>query len=297
MWFPRKKFWKLSHLKQVRAKCFRVFGVIQEAPFPVMRQVRRTKSTNYAKQGVDVLLNNKKILVTGASRGIGRAITDRFIAEGAEVWGIGTKEPEDLGERIEKTAGRLHWISADLGNTEGVEEIIENALKESDGFDVLVNNAGVTRDNLSFRMSLEEWQKVLDVNLTASFLTARTVGRNMIRRRQGSIINMASVVGIHGNGGQANYAASKAGLIGLTKSLARETASRGVRVNAIAPGFIISDMTGAMSPEAKEKMLEIIPLKRAGTPEDIAGTALFLASDGSSYITGQVITVDGGMFI
>ncbi|MDR0876798.1 MAG: 3-oxoacyl-[acyl-carrier-protein] reductase [Treponema sp.] len=242
-------------------------------------------------------LNNKKALISGASRGIGRAITERFIAEGAEVWGIGTKEPEDLGERIAKTAGRLHWISADLGNTAGVEAVIESALKESGGFDVLVNNAGVTRDNLSFRMSLEEWQKVLDVNLTASFLTARIVGRDMIRKRQGSIINMASVVGIHGNGGQANYAASKAGLIGLTKSLARETASRAVRVNAIAPGFIISDMTAAMNEEAREKMLEIIPLKRAGTPEDIAGTALFLASDFSSYITGQVITVDGGMFI
>jgi 3-oxoacyl-[acyl-carrier protein] reductase len=271
--------------------------VIQEALFPVMRQAQRKKSLNYAKQGVNMLLNNRKALVTGASRGIGRAIADRFIAEGAEVWGIGTKEPEDLGERIAKASGRLHWISADLGNTAGVEEIVEAALKESGGFDILVNNAGVTRDNLSFRMSIEEWQKVLDVNLTASFLAARIVGRDMIRKRQGSIINMASVVGIHGNGGQANYAASKAGLIGLTKSLARETASRGVRVNAIAPGFIISDMTGAMNEAAKEKMLEIIPLKRAGTPEDIAETALFLASDGSSYITGQVLTVDGGMFI
>ena len=146
-------------------------------------------------------------------------------------------------------------------------------------------------------MSLEDWQRVLDVNLSAAFLIARTVGRSMIRQRQGSIINMSSVVGVHGNGGQANYAASKAGLIGLTKSLARETAGRGVRVNAIAPGLIGSDMTGAMPEAAKEKMLEHIPLRQMGTPEDIAEAAIFLASGASSYITGQVLAVDGGMFI
>jgi 3-oxoacyl-[acyl-carrier protein] reductase len=160
-----------------------------------------------------------------------------------------------------------------------------------------VNNAGITRDNLSFRMSLEDFQKVLDVNLTATFIIARVVGRDMIRRRSGSIINMASVVGIHGNGGQANYAASKAGVIGITKSLARETASRGVRVNALAPGFIASDMTDAVSEEARAKMLESIPLKRMGQPDDVAEAALFLASDGSAYITGQVLAIDGGMFI
>jgi 3-oxoacyl-[acyl-carrier protein] reductase len=242
-------------------------------------------------------LENKKALVSGASRGIGRAVADLFLANGAEVWGMGTKEPSDLPERIEKAGGRLHWTSADLGNVPEVEAIIEKLLKESGGFDILVNNAGITKDNLSFRMSLEDFQQVLNVNLTASFLIARTVGRDMIRKRRGSIINMASVVGIHGNGGQANYAASKAGLIGLTKSLARETASRGIRVNAVAPGFIDSDMTAAMNEEAKQKMTEIIPLKRAGTPEDVAETALFLASDRSAYITGQVISVDGGMFI
>jgi 3-oxoacyl-[acyl-carrier protein] reductase len=241
-------------------------------------------------------LQGKKALVTGASRGIGRAIADRFIAAGAEVWGMGTKEPEDIGARIEKTSGRFHWVSADLGNLTSVEKTIEDLLKESGGFDVLVNNAGITRDNLSFRMSLEDFQKVLDVNLTAVFLISRTIGRDMIRKRKGSIVNMTSVVGIHGNGGQANYAASKAGLIGLTKSLAQETASRGVRVNAIAPGFIASDMTAAIPEEAKEKMVAAIPLKRIGQPEDIAEAALFLASDVSSYITGQVIAVDGGMF-
>lgn len=242
-------------------------------------------------------LEGKKALVTGASRGIGRAITDRFLAEGAEVWGLGTREPGDLQDRIAASGGKLHWISADLGKLQEVEAIVDGEVKKAGGFDILVNNAGITKDNLSFRMSLEDFQKVLDVNLTATFIIARTVGRDMIRRRSGSIINMASVVGIHGNGGQANYAASKAGVIGVTKSLARETASRGVRVNAIAPGFIASDMTDAVSEEAKGKMIDQIPLKRIGQPDDVAEAALFLASDGSSYITGQVIAVDGGMFI
>jgi 3-oxoacyl-[acyl-carrier protein] reductase len=242
-------------------------------------------------------LDGKKALVTGASRGIGRAIAEKFLAAGAEVWGLGTKEPDDLPERLENAGGKFHWISADLGKTGEVEGLIEQALRESGGFDVLVNNAGITRDNLSFRMSVEDWQRVLDVNLTAAFVAARTVGRDMIRRRGGSIINMSSVVGVHGNGGQVNYAASKAGLIGLTKSLARETAGRGVRVNAIAPGFIDSDMTAALPEPAKQKMLESIPLKRTGKPEDIAEAALFFASGASSYITGQVLAVDGGMFI
>jgi 3-oxoacyl-[acyl-carrier protein] reductase len=244
-----------------------------------------------------MILNNKKALITGASRGIGRAIVEKFIAEGAEVWGMGTKAPEDLPARIEKSGGKLRWISADLGKTGEVEGIIENALAESGGFDILVNNAGITKDNLAFRMSIEEWQKVLDINLTAAFLIARIVGRDMIRKRTGSIINMSSVVGLHGNGGQANYAASKAGLIGLTKSLAQEAASRGIRVNAIAPGFIESDMTAALPEAVKEKIIEKIPLKRTGKPEDIAEAALFFASGASAYITGQVLAVDGGMFI
>ena len=242
-------------------------------------------------------LEGKKALITGASRGIGRAVADRFLEEGAEVWGLGTREPADLQERIAASGGRLHWISADLSQVRDVEALIDGELKKSGGWDILVNNAGITRDNLSFRMSLEDFQKVLDVNLTATFIIARTVGRDMIRRRSGSIINMASVVGIHGNGGQANYAASKAGVIGITKSLARETASRGVRVNALAPGFIASDMTDAIPDAARAAMLENIPLKRMGQPNDVAEAALFLASDGAAYITGQVLAIDGGMFI
>jgi len=242
-------------------------------------------------------LENKKALVTGALRGIGKTIADLFIAQGAEVWGLDYKTPDDLAGRIEKAGGKLRWIQSDLSQLESVEGAIEAAIKESGGFDILVNNAGITKDNLSFRMSLEEWQKVLDVNLSAAFLISRTVGRDMIRKRSGSIINMSSVVGIHGNGGQANYSASKAGLIGVTKSLAQETASRGVRVNAVAPGFIATDMTAVLPDNVKAKMLEQVPLKRMGTPEDIAAAVLFLASDDSAYITGQVLPVDGGMFI
>ncbi|MDR1986693.1 MAG: 3-oxoacyl-[acyl-carrier-protein] reductase [Treponema sp.] len=243
-----------------------------------------------------MVLQDKKALVTGASRGIGRAITGRFLAEGAEVWGLGTKEPPDLEAWITRTQGKLHWVCADLASLHSIEPIMQEQLKAADGFDILVNNAGITKDNLAFRMSLEDFQKVLDVNLTAAFLVARTVGRDMIRRKKGSIINMSSVVGIHGNGGQTNYAASKAGLIGLTKSLAQETASRGIRVNAVAPGFIDSDMTRALPDQVKEKLVDRIPLKRLGTPEDVAAAILFLASDASGYITGQVLAVDGGMF-
>jgi 3-oxoacyl-[acyl-carrier protein] reductase len=245
----------------------------------------------------NMVLENKKALVTGASRGIGKAIADLFLAEGAEVWGLSAGEPENLGARLEAAGGRLHWIQADLSNADTLEEIAGNALKEAEGFDILVNNAGITKDNLAFRMTLDDFRRVLDVNLTAAFALSRAMGRDMIRRRTGSIINMSSVVGIHGNGGQANYAASKAGLIGLTKSLARETASRNVRVNAVAPGFVSTDMTAALPDTVKEAMLEQIPLKRMGTPDDIASVVLFLASEASAYITGQVLAVDGGMFM
>jgi 3-oxoacyl-[acyl-carrier protein] reductase len=244
-----------------------------------------------------MILEGKKALVTGASRGIGRAVAEKFLAEGAEVWGVSTSFPADMEEWKARTDGRLRWMRADLGDLSSLEALVKDALAESGGFDALVNNAGVTKDALSFRMALADFQKVLDVNLTAAFLIARTVAADMIRRRAGSIVNMSSVVGVHGNGGQVNYAASKAGLIGMTKSLAQETASRGVRVNAVAPGFIESDMTNALPAAAKDAMLSRIPLKRPGKPEDIAEAVLFLASDASAYITGQVLPVDGGMFM
>ena len=241
-------------------------------------------------------LENKKVLITGALRGIGKTIADRFIAEGAEIWGLDYKTPEDLSSRVEEAKGKLHWVAVDLSELNAIEEKIESSIKESGGFDILVNNAGITKDNLSFRMSLDEWQKVIDINLSAAFIVARTVARDMIRKRTGSIINMASVVGVHGNGGQANYSASKAGLIGVTKSLAHETAGRGVRVNAVAPGYIATDMTSGLPDKVKEVFLEKIPLKRMGSAQDVANAVLFLASDESSYITGQVLPVDGGMF-
>ena len=241
-------------------------------------------------------LENKKVLITGALRGIGKTIADRFIAEGAEIWGLDYKTPEDLSSRVEAAKGKLHWVEVDLSELNAIEEKIESAIKESGGFYILVNNAGITKDNLSFRMSLDEWQKVIDINLSAAFIVARTVARDMIRKRSGSIINMASVVGVHGNGGQANYSASKAGLIGVSKSLAHETAGRGVRVNAVAPGYIATDMTSGLPDKVKEVFLEKIPLKRMGSAEDVSNAVLFLASDESSYITGQVLPVDGGMF-
>ena len=242
-------------------------------------------------------LENKKALVTGAYRGIGKVISDLFISHGAEVWGLDYLTPDDLAARVEEAKGKLHWVTGDLSKLDAVDKLIEDTVKDAGGFDIVVNNAGITKDNLSFRMSLEEWQKVIDINLTAVFLISRTVGRDMIRKRTGSIINMASVVGIHGNGGQANYSASKAGVIGITKSLAKETASRGVRVNAVAPGYIATDMTSALSDEVKEAFMQHIPLKRMGTAQDVANAVLFLASDESVYITGQVIPVDGGMFM
>jgi len=241
-------------------------------------------------------LENKKALVTGASRGIGKTIADLFIAEGAEVWGLDRSSPDDLSGRAAAAKGKLHWVQLDLSALDTIDAAIENAVKESGGFDIVVNNAGITKDNLSFRMSMEEWQKVIDINLSAAFFVSRTVARDMIRKRSGSIINMASVVGIHGNGGQANYSASKAGLIAVTKSLANEVASRGVRVNAIAPGYIETDMTAVLPEEVKKNMTDVIPMKRTGKQDDVAKAVLFFASDDSSYITGQVLPVDGGMY-
>lgn len=245
-----------------------------------------------------MLLEGKKALVTGSSRGIGKEIAKKFIQEGACVWGICTKpsaakeELEALAKENGVTFVEMYANAADSANW---TETIKAALKEAGSFDVLVNNAGITKDGLSFRMKEEDFTNVLNINLVSAFLASQIVSSDMIRQRKGSIINMSSIVGIHGQGGQVNYASSKAGLIGLTKSLAKETGSRGVRVNAIAPGFIQTDMTGALPEDLQKAMIDSVPLKRAGLPEDIANTAVFLASDMSTYITGQVIGVDGGM--
>lgn len=245
-----------------------------------------------------MLLQGKKALVTGSSRGIGKEVVRRFIEEGAEVWGLCTKPSAAKSEMeaFAKEKGSVfHEIYADCGNAEGLTETVKKALEESGGFDVLVNNAGITRDGLSFRMKLSDWEDVLRVNLTGVFIASQIVSSDMIRKRAGSIINMTSIVGLHGQGGQVNYSASKAGLIGFTKSLAKETAGRGVRVNAIAPGYIETDMTAAVNEEMRKTWVEGIPLKRAGQPIDIANTAVFLASDLSLYITAQVLGVDGGL--
>ncbi|MCQ2589481.1 MAG: 3-oxoacyl-[acyl-carrier-protein] reductase [Treponema sp.] len=245
-----------------------------------------------------MLLEGKKALVTGSSRGIGKEIAKKFITEGACVWGICTK-PSAAKEELEALA-KEHGVTfvemyANAGNADEWTDTIKKALAEAGSFDVLVNNAGITKDGLSFRMKKEDWYSVIDINLSSAFLASQIVSSDMIRQRKGSIINMTSIVGLHGQGGQVNYASSKAGLIGLTKSLAKETGSRGVRVNAIAPGFIQTDMTGALPEDLQKTMIDSVPLKRAGIPEDIANTAVFLASDMSTYITGQVIGVDGGM--
>lgn len=245
-----------------------------------------------------MLLENKKALVTGSSRGIGRKIAEAFLSEGAEVWGMCTHESAGKAE-LEKLAAdhgtKFHEFYADAGNAEQLTTAVKGALAEAGGFDVLVNNAGITRDTLSFRMKKEDWDSVLAVNLTSAFLVCQIVSNDMIHKKTGSIINMASIVGIHGGAGQVNYSASKGGLIAYSKSLAKEVGSRGVRVNCIAPGFIDTDMTKAVKEDIRKGWVEGIPLKRAGTAEDVANAALFLASGMSTYITGQVIGVDGGM--
>ncbi len=245
-----------------------------------------------------MLLKGKTALITGASRGIGKEIARRFIEEGAVVWGLSTKPSEgakELAALAAASGSAYHELVADIGNPEFVVPVVTAALAESGGFSVLVNNAGITRDGLSFRMKLSDWEDVLRINLTGTFLVTQIVSSDMIRKRAGSIVNLSSIVGLHGQGGQVNYAASKAGLIGYTKALAKETAGRGVRVNAIAPGYIDTEMTGAIPEEARKAWLDSIPMKRPGTVREVADSAVFLASDLSAYITAQVLGVDGGM--
>ena len=244
------------------------------------------------------MLKGKKALVTGSSRGIGRKIVEVFLANGAEVWGLCSK-PSAAKAELEAMAAEkgtaFHEICANVGDAEQLSEVVKAALAEAGNFDILVNNAGITRDGLSFRMKMEDWQNVLNVNLTGTFVITQIVSNAMLKARSGSIINMSSIVGVHGGAGQVNYSASKAGLIGYSKSLAKEVGARGIRVNCIAPGFIETDMTAVLKEDYVKAMLDTVPLKRGGKPEDIANVALFLASDMASYVTGQVIGVDGGM--
>jgi 3-oxoacyl-[acyl-carrier protein] reductase len=242
-------------------------------------------------------LANQIAVVTGAGRGIGRAITLRFAAEGADVVCVSrtVENSEKVAAEVQAT-GRQAWaIAVDVGDAAAVAAAGEQILAAAGRVDILVNNAGITRDGLAMRMSEADWDAVLDTNLKGAFLFTKALVRGMIKQRSGRIINLASVIGLMGNAGQCNYAASKAGLIGLTMSLARELASRGITVNALAPGFIETDMTAALNAALREELLKRIPLGSFGQPDDIAAAALFLASPGARYITGQVLTVDGGM--
>jgi len=242
-------------------------------------------------------LANQIAVVTGAGRGIGRAIALKFAAEGADVVCVSrTQENSDKVAAEVRALGRKAWAhSVDVSDSASVIAAAEKILAEAGRVDILVNNAGVTRDGLLMRMSDADWDTVLDTNLKGAFLFTKAFTRAFVKQRSGRIINVASVIGLIGNAGQANYAASKAGLIGFTQSVARELASRGITVNALAPGFIETDMTAALSAEMKVELLKKIPLNTLGQADDIAHAALFLASPASRYITGQVLTVDGGM--
>lgn len=245
-----------------------------------------------------MLLEGKKTLVTGGSRGIGREIVLAFLREGASVYYMDLAEGDSLAEYREiagKHGQTAAFFEGNVADEESVGTAIEAILQQAGNLDVLVNNAGITRDNLLFRMSSKEWNDVISVNLTSAFYTSKLVLRHMAKQRSGSVINVASIVGIIGNGGQVNYSASKAGMIGLTKSSAREVAKRNVRVNAVAPGFINTKMTQELTEEQQNALKTQIPMERIGEPEEVAKVITFLASDLASYLTGQVIHVTGGL--
>ena len=239
-------------------------------------------------------LSTRVALVTGSTRGIGRSIAETLAGCGARVAVVGRDEAK-AGEAAAALGPDAKGYGCDVADTRAVSALVERVEKDFGSLDILVNNAGLTRDNLMLRLKDEDWDVVLDTNLRSAFASIRAASRGMMKRRWGRIVNIASVVGITGNKGQSNYAASKAGLIGLTKSVAKEFASRNILANVVAPGFIETDMTAAMTPEARAAMGGLIPLERLGSPADIAGAVTFLCSDYASYITGQVLVVDGGM--
>ena len=238
-------------------------------------------------------LDGKVALVTGGSRGIGAAISRELAKAGANV-ALNYRSGQEAADEIANEVSGLA-IQADVSNPQDVQALIERVEGELGDIDALVNNAGVTRDTLIARMTDDDWQTVIDTNLRGTFNTSRAVSRKMLRRRAGSIVNLSSVVGVHGNPGQANYAASKAGIIGLTKALARELGSRGVRVNAIAPGYISTELTDVLNDEQRGLILQNTPLGRLGEPEDVARAVRFLCSDEAAFITGEVLLVDGGL--
>jgi 3-oxoacyl-[acyl-carrier protein] reductase len=238
-------------------------------------------------------LDGKVAFVTGGSRGIGAAISRELAEAGARV-AVNYRAGQEAAETLAGEIGGLA-VQADVSSADEVQGLVERVESELGDLDILVNNAGVTRDTLIARMSDEDWETVIDTNLRGTFNTSRAVARKMLRRRSGAIVNLSSVVGLHGNPGQANYAASKAGVIGLTKALARELGSRGVRVNAIAPGYISTELTDVLPEEARALILQNTPLGRLGEPDDVAGAVRFLCSDEAAFITGEVLLVDGGL--
>ncbi|OKL38878.1 3-oxoacyl-[acyl-carrier-protein] reductase [Pontibacter flavimaris] len=243
-------------------------------------------------------LEGKVALITGASKGIGRAIAQQFVEHGAQVaftYLSSVEKGQQLEQELAAGGGKVKGYRSDASDYTQAEQLVEDVVKEFGKIDVVVNNAGITRDGLLMRMNEEQWDAVMNVNLKSVFAVTKAATKHMMRAKSGSVINITSVVGIKGNAGQANYAASKAGIIGFTKSVALELGSRNIRCNAIAPGFIETEMTGELDQKVVDEWRKAIPLKRGGTPEDVAKAAVFLASDDSAYISGQVLQVDGGM--
>lgn len=239
---------------------------------------------------------NKIVLVTGASRGIGRAIAEGFAAQGATVVGTATSE-KGAAAISEYLAGKGKGMVLDVSKQESIDAVLEAIKNEFGDVAILVNNAGITRDGLLMRMKDEDWDAIMETNLTSVYRMSKAVMRSMMKARWGRIVNISSVVGLSGNPGQCNYSAAKAGVIGFTKSMAREVASRGITVNAVAPGFIATDMTSVLSDDVKNALLAGVPCGRLGDPTDIANAVLYLASDGASYVTGETINVNGGMLM
>lgn len=245
-------------------------------------------------------LKDRVAIITGGARGIGKKISQAFLEEGAFVYIFDVNEEEGartVDEFQSAYDNKVNFFKVDITDEKGVEQSIKKIIEAKGRIDILVNNAGITRDNLILRMSLKDWKKVIDINLTGAFICSKHTVKYMVKNRSGKIINISSIVGIHGNAGQSNYSSAKAGIIGLTKTLARELAGRNILVNAIAPGYIETEMTEKLSDKIKEKLMEQIPAGRLGSVDDVAKTALFLASDDSNYITGTVINLDGGMGI